>query len=121
MNELKKYLSINSVFSAACGITMLLFSGPLNTIFNIQNAYVFPIIGLNLLFFSFFVFFISRKHIHNKLLVHIITGLDALWVIGSVIIVGFGLFDLSRNGHILIGLVAAWIAFLGYKQFKNNQ
>lgn len=121
MNELKKYLTINSVFSAICGITMLIFSSGLNSYFYVQNEYVFPVIGLNLIVFSVFVWFVSQKQLTNKTLVNLISGLDALWVLGSLIIILLGLFDLSRNGSILIGIVAVWITFLGYKQFKNNK
>jgi hypothetical protein len=121
MNELKKYLTINSVFSAACGIIMLVFSNQLNRFFGIQNQYVFPVIGLNLLVFSVFVWYISRKQLTKKPLVHLISFLDLLWVLGSLAIILLGLFDLSRNGTILIGIVAVLIAFLGYKQFYNNK
>ncbi len=39
---------------------------------------------------------------------------------GSLAIVAFGLFDLSKTGNIIISVVAVWIAFLAYKQFQNN-
>lgn len=120
MKELKKYLTINSIFSAISGLTMLLFSSNLNKLFNIDNIYVFPIIGSNLLVFSAFVWFVFSRQLTNKILVTTITTLDALWVFGSFAIVILGLFDLSREGNILISIVAVWIAFLAYKQFKYN-
>ena len=121
MNELKKFLLINSFFSISCGTIMLFFSIKLNSFFNINNEFIFQVIGLNLIFFSILVYYVSLKHLRNKLLVNIISLLDAVWVIGSLIIILFDLFNLSNNGKIIIGLVAVWIAFLGYKQFKNNQ
>ena len=121
MNELKKFLLINSFFSIACGSIMLFFSIKLNSFFNINNEFIFQVIGLNLIFFSILVYYVSLKHLRNKSLVNIISLLDAVWVIGSLIIILFDLFNLSNNGKIIIGLVAVWIAFLGYKQFKNNQ
>jgi len=120
MNELKKYLTINSVFSGICGIAMLVFSSGLNSFFHIQNEYVFPVIGLNLIVFAGFVWYVSQKQLTNNLLVNLISGLDALWVLGSLTIIALGLFNLSKNGNILIGIVAVWIGFLGFKQFKNN-
>lgn len=119
--ELKKYLTINSIFSAASGTAMLLLPSMLNEFFNIANPYVFPMIGLNLLVFSFFVWFVSRKLLDRKNFIILISGLDALWALGSLVIIAFELFDLSNDGYIVIGVVAIWIAFLGYKQFKNNQ
>lgn len=121
MKELKKYLTINSIFSAISGLTMLLFADKLNDLFGLQNAYIFPIIGGNLLLFAAFVLFVSKKKLSNKSFVSTITILDLLWVLGSTAIVFFDLFDISEIGHILISLVAIWIAFLTYKQFQNNR
>lgn len=121
MKELKTYLTVNSIFSALSGLTMLLFVGQLNELFGINNTYVFPVIGANLLIFSAFIFFVSVKQLSNKGLVTTITILDLFWVVGSFVIVAFGLFDISKSGNILIGIVAIWIAFLAYKQFKNNK
>lgn len=121
VKALKKYLTINSAFSALSGLIMLLFSNKLNSLFGIANAYVFPVIGANLLIFSLFVWFISNKQLTNKTLVTTITILDLLWVLGSFAIVLLGLFDISKTGNILISIVAIWIAFLAYKQFVNTR
>ena len=121
MKELKKYLTFNSLFSAISGLTMLLLSSKLNDLFNIENSYVFPIIGANLLIFSAFVWYVSTRQLTNKMLIMTITILDLFWVVGSFGIVLLGLFDISKTGNILISIVAIWIAFLAYKQFKNNK
>lgn len=121
MKELKKYFTINSIFSAISGAIMLLFSSNLSKLFNIDNSYVFPVIGINLLVFAAFVWYVSSRHLKNKTLVTTITGLDALWVIGSFVIVLLRLFDLSIYGYILIASVALWIAFLAYEQFKTSR
>ena len=120
MKELKKYLIINSTFSAVSGLAMLILSSNLNELFQIDNIYVFPFIGVNLLFFAAFVWYVSSKQLTNKTLVTTITILDILWVLGSLVIVSLDLFDLSKVGNILIGVVAVWIAFLAYKQFINS-
>lgn len=121
MNELKKYLTINSIFSAITGLAMLIFYAHLNKFFNLNNDYVFPLIGSNLLIFSIFVWYVSNKQLTNKLLVSIITIFDWLWVFGSFTIVLFNLYDLSKNGKVITIIVAVWIAFLAYNQFKNNR
>ena len=102
-------------------MAMIFFSVGLNDFFDIVNQYVFPVIGINLIIFSLFVWYVSRKQLTNKTLVNLISGLDVLWVLGSLIIVLLGLFELSRNGNILIIFVAILIAFLGYKQFMYNR
>lgn len=121
MKELQKYLTINSLFSAVSGLGMALFSSALNTFFNLSNSYIFPILGINLLIFAVFVGYVALKRLNDRRFVNLISGLDALWVVGSFGIVIFQLFDLSSNGYIAIGLVAVWIGFLGYKQFVNNK
>jgi hypothetical protein len=121
MTILKRYLRINSLFSAFSGLLMLLCSTSLNDLFHIQNGYVFPLIGANLLAFAAFVGYVSSKQLTNKTLISIISILDLLWVFGSFVIVLFNLFDLSRIGNMLIIAVAIWIGFLAYKQFKHNK
>ena len=100
---------------------MLSLSNGLNGLFGIDNPYVFPIIGLNLIVFSVLVWYVAKKHSENKMLVNLICGLDAAWVIGSVAIILLGLFKLSSQGYAIIGIVAIWIAFLGIKQFQYNR
>ena len=91
---------------------MIISADSLSTFFSIENQYVIPLIGLNLIIFSFFVWYVSLKQLSNKTFTNIISGLDFLWVLGSLIIVSFDLFELSPNGKLIIGLVAIWIAFL---------
>jgi hypothetical protein len=111
----------NSLFSAISGAIMVLFPKALNTFFNVSISYVFPILGINLLIFALIVGYVAQKQLHNKSLVNLISGLDGLWVVSSLGIIIFQLFDLSQNGYIAISLVAIWIGFLGYKQFQNNK
>lgn len=119
--ELKKYLLINSLFSFICGLSMLILNDQLNTFFHISNPLIFNIIGLNLIFFSFIVIFTAISKPLKTLLIKIIIILDILWVIGSLIIVVFQLFELSGNGYFAIGLVGIFIAFLAYQQNRNLQ
>jgi hypothetical protein len=119
--NLKKYLSVNSLFSGICGLIMILFTISLNDFFHLKNEYIFPVIGVNLLIFSAFVFYVSTKQLSNIILVKIITILDVFWVLGSITIVLFGLFDLPTKGYFLISIIALWIAFLAQKQYVYSK
>ena len=121
--NLRKYLTINGLFSGVCGLIMLLFAESLNDFFYLENDYIFPIVGVNLLIFSVFVRYVSVTQLSNTILVKIITILDVFWVLGSIIIVLFGLFDLSTKGYFLISIIGLWIAFLAQKQyvFSKNE
>lgn len=116
---LKRYLLINSCFSLFTGILMLILTQQLNMFFDITNSWVFRIIGLNLVLFSLFVLFVALSKPIKQLLVKIIISLDALWVIGSISIIVFRLFQLSPIGYLLIGIIALLIGFLAFKQYQH--
>lgn len=119
MTKLRLYLTINYAFSAFSGTTMLLFSEQLNQIFHFSDPLMFPIIGANLLVFAMFVFYVTGWQIGKPGLVKLISLLDAGWVVGSVFLLLFGPFGISPIGLWIIGIVAVWIGFLGYKQYSN--
>jgi hypothetical protein len=121
MEKLRIYLTINAVFSQLSGILAITLSLKLNNIFDISNEYVLPFIGFNLLVFSIFVLVVARKFLTNKTLVKWISFLDILWVVGSLLIVAFGLFGLSTSGYVVITVLATWIGFLAFKQITYNK
>ena len=86
-SSIKKYLLINSVFSGLGSCIILVFSTPLHSLFNISNVYVFPIVGINLIFFSISVAMVGNFFRQNKLYVRIIVSLEVLWVAGSCTII----------------------------------
>lgn len=104
-----------------CGLIMLGFSNYLNLFFNVENNFIFHVIGLNLVIFSIFVLYVSRKQLTNRVLVNSISILDIFWVFGSLIIIVFTLFNLSNKGYYLTGIVAVFIGFLAYKQIQYNK
>lgn len=121
MKKLSVYLRINSVFSLLTGVLMVLYSIELLKFFNISNhQYLCHLIGLNLIIFACFVWYVSAKQLERKVLVKIISFLDILWALGSLIIVAFQFFNLSLKGYFLIAIVAIWIGFLAFKQLKHN-
>lgn len=117
---LKSYLLINGCFSFFSGTLMLILNEQLNFFFDISNPMVLTVIGVNLIVFSFFVLFVALAKPIKKLLVQLIVVLDILWVLGSVFIIIFALFDLSNNGYKTIGIVALFIGFLALKQFQHS-
>ncbi|EAR01396.1 hypothetical protein FB2170_11766 [Maribacter sp. HTCC2170] len=102
------------------GISLAHFSGSLNNFLNLTgNGYLLDAIGLNLIIFSCFVWFFSSKRTTNNILVNLIILLDVAWVLGSLLIVIFQLFNLSVNGYLLIATIAVLIGFLAYKQWNG--
>lgn len=119
MKTLQKFLTINYLFSTASGLAMLLLTTMLNRLFGISNTYVFPLIGVNLLFFAAFVFYVAKWQLNNKALVYTVSLLDGCWVLGSLLILLLDPFGLTVPGNTLIGAVAVWIGFLGYMQYRS--
>lgn len=100
---------------------MLAFSDGFQKFLGFSNPSILPIIGGSLIVFSWFVYSVASRHLDNKKLINLITLLDAFWVIGSSIILALGLFNLTHHGYIAIGVVALWIGYLGYSQYKHNK
>lgn len=121
MKTLKLYLTINSLFSAFSGLSILFFSEYFPSLFHIKNSMIFSIIGGGLIFFSIYVMTISMKFLHHSKLVNSISMMDIIWVLGSIIIISFRLFDISFMGNLLIGIVAIWISYLAFIQIKLNK
>jgi hypothetical protein len=121
IKPLNKYLRINGIFSFLSGFTLLFASEYLDSFFGILNPFVLPILGLNLLIFAIYVWYVAQKQLTNKPLVNVILVLDGLWVTGSLLLIQFNPFHLTSKGMAVIGLIAMWIAFLGYMQFKHNR
>lgn len=119
--QLKTYLLINSIFSGFSGLLMILIFQYFNSIFDVNNNYFFPILGANLIIFSFFVLYVATKQVKNRALLNIISFLDMIWVLASFIVIIPGLFNFSKLGISIIILIAIWIAFLAYMQFRLTQ
>ena len=112
---------MNSAFSAFSGILLTFAAGSMNALLHIEKGILLPAIGINLMVFSLMVYYVAMKQLTHKSLVNLISALDVLWVIGSILIVVLQLFDLSTIGYILIGVVALWIGYLAAMQYKYSK
>jgi len=121
MVRLKRYLLLNSAFSALSGLALLYLNTELRQLFGFENRVVLPAIGINLLIFSLIVYYVANKQLTNKSLVTLISSLDMLWVVGTAILVVFQLFNLTTAAYIIISVVALWIGFLGMMQIMHNK
>lgn len=117
MKSINKYLKINSAFSGLSGLILLMLSDKISVLFDINNPMVFLVIGINLIVFAIFVYYVSFKKNGKKVFVNWIIALDILWVIASFIIVVGHLFNISLYGHLIITCVAIIVGYLGIKQY----
>jgi hypothetical protein len=90
------------------------------TLFGLNDGLVFVVIGIGLLGFSGYVLWVAMMKESNKKLVQLITLMDLLWVVASLVIVLMKAFDLTNIGYTIITFVALWIAFLAFQQNRFN-
>lgn len=116
MIRLKNILFINAASSGATALLLIFFSGSIAELFGVSKPAPFIGIGIFLLLFAGYVFFQSRKEPLIPQKIQLIIGIDLLWVVGSLIIILPGLFELFMIGYILIGVVALWVATMAFLQ-----
>lgn len=121
MNHLKKYLLANSVFSAISGLIIIGFSLQIAPLFNLSNTLVLKILGIGLLIFSIFIAIVLSWKGAKKGLVYTITTMDALWVLGSIVILVIPSIQFQLTGIIILSVVAIIVGFFGAKQFQFNK
>lgn len=111
---MKKALSINALFSGLSGLSLLLFHWTLANFFGIQSATPFLVIGIALVFFALTILFEIRRQ--NPLAILWIITQDMLWVVGSLYILLFSPFDISKSGHFAIAVVAIIVLLMALNQ-----
>jgi hypothetical protein len=119
MTTLKNVLLLNGVSSGATALLLVLFPSAIATIFGTTSTLPFIGAGIFLLIFAAFVLNESRQNPLRTGMIKIILVLDILWVIDSLALVVFQLFDLSFWGYLLIGGVALWVAVMAFLQQKG--
>ena len=99
---IKTALLGNAIFSTTSGLLLLFFSKPINTWMGISLSWILPLIGLGLLGFAASLFLLSKKQMITRNAVIGVIIQDALWVLGSILIVALGAFNLSEIGYEMI-------------------
>ena len=116
MTTLKNVLIINALSSGATGIILIVFAQFIATLFAIPQVQPFWGTGIFLIVFAALVLYTSSKNPISSSLVQLIIMLDSLWVVISIVIVLFHVFNLSLTGYVLISAVAIWVAAMAYLQ-----
>lgn len=114
MNRLQKALGMNAVFSSASGIIMILGHKQIATLFEVANTTVFWMVGLVLIYFALTIGYEVKKQ--RRLAVIWIIIQDALWVLGSIILLLFNPFKISFEGNYMIAFIALIVLFMAVHQ-----
>ena len=114
MNKLQKALGINVLFSAFTGLALITSHHTIALIFGFNHSTTFWIIGIALILFaSTIVYEMFRQ---KPLAVLWIIVQDMLWVLASIIILIFQVFEISKAGNISIAVVALIVFMMAINQ-----
>jgi hypothetical protein len=119
MINLKNVLTINAVSSGITGLALIAFHDTVASLMHTDSSLPIVGVGVFLFIFALGVFSESRKELHYLNGTRIIIALDILWVIVSLSLVAFELFQLSTIGYIVIAAVAMWVALMAMLQIKG--
>ncbi|GJM36297.1 MAG: hypothetical protein DHS20C18_52980 [Saprospiraceae bacterium] len=100
--NLRLTLKANATFSALCGLLILLFYNKLAAFMQVSATSILIVIGVGLLLFETFLWWVATRPHINRTLVKSIIIQDWLWVIGTVIICVFQAFGISTGGYWLM-------------------
>lgn len=119
MIPVKTTLLVNGISSGITGILLTLLAEPVATLFNVGYPAVFTETGIFLLLFSLLVTGNAlRKQVQPRW-VKIISTLDVLWVLASVVVLLAVGGSLSSWGVIITAGVAAWVGLMAYLQMNG--
>ncbi len=116
MLNIKTTLLVNGLSSGATGIGLVIFAKPIAALFSVSYPIVFTEVGIFLITFAALVLVTGLRKSTNANAVKLITLLDTLWVVGSIVAV-IELFQvISTAGILLILAVAAWVGVMALLQ-----
>lgn len=114
---LQKALIANSVFSVASGLLFLLAPGFIGEYFGLTSGTPILIIGIGLLFFAGFVYWVgSKTPVNLNYAMEIVIG-DVLWVAGSAVLIFTDVLALTTSGKWAIAIIADIVLLFAIVQF----
>jgi hypothetical protein len=116
MNKVQKSLITNAIFSSLSGFILILMHHSIANVFEIRNRNIFWIIGIALLYFATTIVYEIFKQRPKAILWIIIQ--DFVWVIGSLFILIFRPYEISKAGYITISAVAFIVLLMALNQSK---
>lgn len=114
-------LRINAAFSTLVGLDLIFLNTAFMRWMDISNEMILPIIGLGLIPFGLFVFWVAFQRPLNLSILKSIIIMDASWVLGCVLVVAMNIFGLSMLGNVLVLASALIVGSFAYFQFRGWQ
>ncbi|MDX1522526.1 MAG: hypothetical protein R3264_12940 [Anaerolineae bacterium] len=107
---LRRTLQANAIFSTLSGLLLTIGAQPVTEMLGLSASWVIFAVGLSLLPFAGFVYFVSRKAPLNRTAATLILEGDILWVIASAVLLFSGWVQFSATGWWAVAIVADIVA-----------
>ncbi|WP_299160640.1 hypothetical protein [uncultured Tenacibaculum sp.] len=117
MNKLQNALKINALFSGISGILLIVINQQIAKIFGTNNNTLFWIVGVILIYFALTIWYEIKRQ--RKLAVIWIIIQDYTWVLGSIFLIIFKPFQITKTGSLVIGIIALIVLYMGVNQMIN--
>ncbi len=100
----------NAAFSAATGLTLVSASGPVAAFMGIGKSSALLGVGVALLLFAAHLAVAARRKPIRAGEVYLLSGMDGLWVLGTIVILASGAAPFSHAGTLTFALVGLLVA-----------
>jgi len=107
---LRTVLRLNALFSFVSGLAFLFAAGPMGQFIGVEALLALRILGISLLPFAAFVYWVTTSAAIRPSHARIIITLDVLWVIGSLILLLGSWLPLTTAGKWFVFLQADAVA-----------
>lgn len=117
---LRTLLRANALFASATGLTAIALTGPIAELIGVGEHRLVSATGGGLLLFA--VGLVIASGAPTSKLIHagrLISLADALWVVGTVVLVASA--DLPASGNLVLGIIAAIVASFAILQMRATK
>ena len=116
-NLLRRAIQVDSLVSAVSGLVLMAGAGPLAGFLGVGAPTALVATGILFLLYALTLWQISAREPVNPRLAYVPLTLNALYVIGSVLLLVSGWLPLTAAGYWTIGVAAAIVAILAEVQY----
>lgn len=114
---LRRAIQVDSLASAASGVVLMAGAGPLASLLGVGAPVALVATGIVFLLYALTLWQISAREPMNPRLAYVPVTLNALYVIGSVLLLVGGWLPLTTAGYWTIGGAAGIVAILAEVQY----
>jgi hypothetical protein len=119
-----RILRLNAVSTAACALAMLVTRGSLHTFFGLSSPILLDVLAMGFLAYAGALAFAAQRQPVSRDALMAFTAADALWVVGSVVVLLLFWSQLAAVARLMIiavGLVVEAFATLQFRAARSHQ